>query len=67
MKNILLSALLIMGLNANFAIAEEATVPEFATIFQFSTDEEASVVSAFGAFRSIIMQKISPRSYKSNG
>lgn len=50
MKNILLSALLIMGLNANFAIAEEATVPEFMTLFQFSTNEEPSVVAAIGAF-----------------
>ena len=50
MKNILLSAFLIMGLNANFALAEEAIAPEFMNLFQFSTNEEPSVVAAIGAF-----------------
>ena len=38
------------GLNANVAIAEETSVPEFATIFQLSTTDQASVAAAFTQF-----------------
>ena len=67
MRNILISLFLILGLSANFATAEEATVPEFGTIFQFSTDEEASVVSAFGAFAQSECRKSLPAAIRVMG
>jgi hypothetical protein len=67
MRNILVSLLLILGLTANFATAEEATVPEFATLFQFSTDEEASVVAAFGAFAQSECRKTLPAAIRVMG
>ena len=50
MKKIILCFLAFTGLNANVAIAEETSVPEFATIFQLSTTDQASVAAAFTQF-----------------
>ena len=47
MKKLILCFLAFTGLNANVAIAEETSVPEFATIFQLSTTDQASVAAAF--------------------
>ena len=47
MKKLILCLLAFTGLNANAAIAEETSVPEFATIFQLSTTDQASVAALF--------------------
>ncbi len=50
MKKLLLCVLAFTGLNANVAMAEETSVPEFATIFQLSTTDQSSVAAAFTKF-----------------
>jgi hypothetical protein len=50
MKKLILCLLAFTGLNANAAIAEETSVPEFATIFQLSTTNQSSVAAAFTQF-----------------
>ena len=46
----MLCLLAFTGLNANVALAEETSVPEFATIFQLSTKDQSSVAAAFTKF-----------------
>ena len=60
MKRILSSLLLIVGLQATSAYSQESTVPAFATIFQFSTAEQASVVAAMSAFAQSECRKSMP-------
>ena len=50
MKRILLCLLAFTGINVSVAMAEETSVPEFATIFQLSTSDQASVAAAFTRF-----------------
>jgi hypothetical protein len=50
MKKLMLCLLAFTGLNANVALAEETSVPEFATIFQLSTKDQSSVAAAFTKF-----------------
>jgi len=50
MKKILLCVLAFTGLNVSVAMAEETSVPEFATMYQLSTSDQASVAAAFTRF-----------------
>jgi hypothetical protein len=50
MKTIILGILAWVGLCSNFATAAEPSVPEFATIFQFSSTQQANVVASFSKF-----------------
>ena len=56
----LTSLLLIVGLQATSAYSQESTVPAFATIFQFSTAEQASVVAAMSTFAQSECRKSMP-------
>ena len=49
MKNLMIYLLLGIGLSGITVQAEEASVPEFAAIFQLSTSDQASVAAAFVA------------------
>ena len=60
MKKILSSLLLIVGLQTTSTYSQEATVPAFVTIFQFSTAEQASVVAAMSAFAQSECRKSMP-------
>ena len=60
MKRILSSLLLIVGLQATSAYSQQSTVPAFATIFQFSTAEQASVVAAMSTFAQSECRKSMP-------
>ncbi len=50
MKRILLCLLAFTGINVSVSMAEETSVPEFATMFQLSTSDQASVAAAFTRF-----------------
>ena len=50
MKNLMIYLLLGIGLSGITVQAEEASVPEFAAIFQLSTSDQASVAAAFTKF-----------------
>ena len=60
MKNLMISFLLGIGLSGMTVQAEEASVPEFAAIFQLSTDDQASVAAAFTTFAASDCRKEMP-------
>ena len=59
-KIIALTLVLIVGLQTTSAYSQESTVPAFATIFQFSTAEQASVVAAMSTFAQSECRKSMP-------
>ena len=59
-KIIALTLVLIVGLQSTSAYSQESTVPAFATIFQFSTAEQASVVAAMSTFAQSECRKSMP-------
>ena len=59
-KIIELTLVLIVGLQTTSAYSQESTVPAFATIFQFSTAEQASVVAAMSTFAQSECRKSMP-------
>lgn len=50
MKKVLISLLALVGLWSNPALAAEPPSAQFATIFQFSTNQEPAVVAALAEF-----------------
>ena len=50
MKKVLISLLAVVGLWSNAALAAEPPSAQFATIFQFSTNQEPAVVAALAEF-----------------
>ena len=60
MKNLMISFLLGIGLSCITVQAEEASVPEFAAIFQLSTSDQASVAAAFTTFAASDCRKEMP-------
>ena len=50
MKQLLVAILAFAGLSAGLVNAEETNVPEFAAVFQISTEDEAGVAAAFASF-----------------
>ena len=59
-KIIALTLVLIVGLQTTSAYSQDSTVPAFATIFQFSTAEQASVVAAMSTFAQSECRKSMP-------
>ena len=57
---IALTLVLIVGLQTTSAYSQESTVHAFATIFQFSTAEQASVVAAMSTFAQSECRKSMP-------
>ena len=50
MKQLLIAILAFAGLSAGFVNAEETNIPDFAAVFQITTEDEASVAAAFTTF-----------------